>query len=102
MLNPAHPNTRSVQERAFIIQISNRQSLQAKTDRWRGDPTLLNRTEVMGLLFNTALTSLIPIKGYTKLAAVLRDLAQCLDDEEFDADTVYSVMAARLDRVVAT
>jgi hypothetical protein len=35
MLNPAHPNTQSVQERAFIIQISNRQSLQAKTDRWR-------------------------------------------------------------------
>src|SRR3954466_1422203 len=44
MLNPAHPNTQSVQERAFIIQISNRQSLQAKTDRWRGvlSPTPLS------------------------------------------------------------
>ena len=44
------------------------------------------------------MTSPIPIIGTRKLAAVLRDLAQCLDDEEFDEDTIGSIMSKHVEQ----
>jgi hypothetical protein len=56
------------------------------------DRTLLDPTQAMELLFNEVVTSLIPIMGTTKFVALLRDLAQCIDDEEFDEYTIGSIM----------
>ena len=57
------------------------------------DPTLLNLTQAMELLFNEVVIRLIPVMGTTKFVALLRELAHCLDDNEFDEYTIGSIMS---------
>jgi hypothetical protein len=66
------------------------------------DPTLLDFTEVMEILFAKAVTRLKPIMGNAKLAAFLRDLAQCLDEETFNRAAIRSVMSKYLDHAAVT
>src|SRR4051794_3451321 len=57
------------------------------------DPTLMDFTEVMEILFVKATTNLVWIMSHAKLAAFLRDLAQCLDDKKFDGNIIRSMMS---------
>src|SRR3954451_6681396 len=66
------------------------------------DHTLMDFTKVMEILFVKATTSLVWIMSHAKLAAFLRDLAQCLDDEKFDGNIIRSVMSKYIDHAAIT
>src|SRR4051795_5105651 len=61
------------------------------------DPTLLDFSKAMEILFAKATTRLVWIMGHAKLAAFLREVAQCLDDEKFDGNIIRSVMSKYID-----
>jgi len=56
----------------------------------------------MGILFAKATTRLKPIMGHANLAAALRELAQRLDDGQFDGETTSAVMSTYIDHAAVT
>src|SRR3954464_6392535 len=57
------------------------------------NPTMLHLTEVMEWLFSDAIDLFVRVMGKPKFATFLREVAQRLDAEQFDRDTIRSVMS---------
>src|SRR3954451_21634002 len=66
------------------------------------DPTLLHLTEVMEWLLSEAIDLFVRVMGKPKFATFLREVAQCLDAEQFDRDTIRSVMSKYIDHSAFT